>query len=79
MKEPMKEILVTYQPDYRSDAVSCIISIPIAYYSAQERLDSIQKAIQTHYWNSLSATHKHGLEFEYYYTLPVLFISDLKF
>ena len=75
----MKEILVTYQPNYRSNAISCIISIPSSYTSAQERLDSIQKAIQTHYWDSLSSMYKHGIEFEQFSNMPILFISDLNF
>lgn len=39
----VKEILVTYQPHYRGNAISCIISIPSVCSSAQERLDFIQK------------------------------------
>lgn len=75
----MKEILVTYQLGYREDAVSCIISIPSSYTSAQERLDSIQKAIQTHYWRSLSTTYKHGMSIEQFSNMSILFISDLNF
>jgi hypothetical protein len=75
----MIELLVTYQPHYRTNAVSCIVSIPSVFKTSEERLKHIQTSVQDYHWDYLSAEYKMGMRKDQYANMAILYISNLNF
>lgn len=73
----MQNYIVTYQPHYRTNSKTCIVSIPASFSGdSQEFLEEVQRQCQEHAWDS--ALYFHQDSKENYANMPIINIFRLE-